>query len=272
MTNHSTSKFSSSATWVCGLSSCVKLIQLKIERNNFQPLASFPLSSFPLSLPSLPPFLFRRAGVGKTSIINRFVQDSFSSKYKSTIGVDFALKTIKLETGEYVRLQLWDLSGQERFSNLSRIYMKDAAAAIVVFDITSLRTLHGSEKWKKEIDTKGVPSSSPFDPSAEGETGDGPGPSITTILVANKNDLKSEKIPREQIERVCEQNAFASWFETSAKTGHQIDEIFMFLISKIVPNYRPPQKIGFYLTDAGEVYLNDNLENGGGGGKKSCSC
>src|SRR5207253_7773300 len=77
---------------------------------------------------------------GKTSIIKRYVYGTFSPHCKSTIGVDFALKVMKYND-TIVRLQLWDISGQERFGNMTRVYYKEAVAALIVFDIFNKNAL-----------------------------------------------------------------------------------------------------------------------------------
>lgn len=83
-------------------------------------------------------------GVGKTSIITRFMYDSFDKNYQATIGIDFLSKTMYLED-RTVRLQLWDTAGQERFRSLIPSYIRDSSVAVVVYDITSkLNTLNYS--------------------------------------------------------------------------------------------------------------------------------
>ena len=72
-------------------------------------------------------------GTGKTSLIRQYVHGAFSEFYKSTIGVDFAHKKIDLPTGDVVDLQLWDISGQERFASVTHMYYNEAVAAMVVF-------------------------------------------------------------------------------------------------------------------------------------------
>eukprot|EP01125_Pyxidicula_operculata_P005591 TRINITY_DN1963_c0_g1_i2.p1 TRINITY_DN1963_c0_g1~~TRINITY_DN1963_c0_g1_i2.p1 ORF type:complete len:141 (-),score=16.97 TRINITY_DN1963_c0_g1_i2:464-886(-) len=93
-------------------------------------------------------------GTGKTSIIKRYVHGIFSMHYKSTIGVDFALKVLDLNNRTTVRLQLWDIAGQERFGNMTRVYYKEAVGAFVVFDVTRISTFDAVKKWKNDIDAK----------------------------------------------------------------------------------------------------------------------
>jgi Ras-related protein Rab-32 len=70
------------------------------------------------------------------------------------IGVDFALKVIQLGSETIIRLQLWDIAGQERFGNMTRVYYKEAVGALVVFDVTRLSTFDGVAKWKADLDEK----------------------------------------------------------------------------------------------------------------------
>ncbi len=75
--------------------------------------------------------------VGKTSIITRFMYDSFDKNYQSTIGIDFLSKTMYLENDRSLRLQLWDTAGQERFRSLIPSYIRDSSVAVVVYDVSS---------------------------------------------------------------------------------------------------------------------------------------
>uniref|UniRef100_A0A673GXL9 RAB38, member RAS oncogene family n=1 Tax=Sinocyclocheilus rhinocerous TaxID=307959 RepID=A0A673GXL9_9TELE len=92
-------------------------------------------------------------GVGKTSIIKRYVHQNFSPNYRATIGVDFALKVLNLAQ-ETVRLQLWDIAGQERFGNMTRVYYREAMGAFIVFDVTRPSTFEAVTRWKEDLDAK----------------------------------------------------------------------------------------------------------------------
>ncbi|KAI8978589.1 P-loop containing nucleoside triphosphate hydrolase protein [Pilobolus umbonatus] len=165
-------------------------------------------------------------GTGKTSIIRRYVHNIFSSNYKSTIGVDFALKVIQWENDLIVRLQLWDIAGQERFGNMTRVYYKEALGAIVVYDVSRPQTFEGVTKWKKDIDAKVAL------PESWG------GGQIPVILLANKSDLIHEghgqEINPTELDEFCHENGFIKWFSTSAKDNNNIEEATRHLISAIL--------------------------------------
>ena len=159
-------------------------------------------------------------GTGKTSIIKRYVHDKFSMNYKSTIGVDFAIKELKLDDGMIVRLQLWDIAGQERFGNMTRVYYKDAVAAFIVLDVTRITTLKAVEKWKKDVDSKLSPN-------------------IPVVLLVNKSDLleDGENLKNtDEIDKLVKNCGFAGWFKTSAKKNTGINESGLFLVEKILIN------------------------------------
>ncbi|XP_072115229.1 ras-related protein Rab-12 isoform X2 [Mobula birostris] len=90
-------------------------------------------------------------GVGKTSLMERFTDDTFSEACKSTVGVDFKIKTIELR-GKKIRLQIWDTAGQERFNSITSAYYRSAKGIILVYDITKKETFEDVPKWMKMID------------------------------------------------------------------------------------------------------------------------
>ncbi|KAG0045626.1 rab32, member RAS oncoprotein [Gryganskiella cystojenkinii] len=165
------------------------------------------------------------SGVGKTSIIKRYVHNIFSMNYKSTIGVDFALKVVQWAPDTVVRMQLWDIAGQERFGNMTRVYYKEAVAALVVYDVTRPKTFEAVAKWKSDLDSK---------VSLPPELGGGP---IPTILLANKMDLHEDHSPglnAAEMEKFCEEHGFLKWFGTSAKDNNNIEDAVTFLLEDIL--------------------------------------
>ncbi|KAG7265843.1 hypothetical protein CRUP_010485 [Coryphaenoides rupestris] len=95
-------------------------------------------------------------GVGKTSIIRRYVDELFAQTYKATVGVDFSLKTVEWDARTVLRLQFWDIAGQERFKRMSRVYYKGSTGALVVFDVSRRGgpTLRAAADWKRDLDCK----------------------------------------------------------------------------------------------------------------------
>src|SRR5688572_22559157 len=83
---------------------------------------------------------FKSGRPGKTALINRMVHSIFAELHKSTVGVDFAVTNLHLRNGTDVKLQLWDLAGQERFGAMTRVYYRDAAIAFIVCDLNEMST------------------------------------------------------------------------------------------------------------------------------------
>ena len=174
-------------------------------------------------------------GVGKTCLIKRYVDNVYSVHYKSTVGVDFFSKEIKYNDTTNVKLQIWDMAGQERYGNMTRGYYKDAAAAFIVFDITRQTTFDGVRKWKLDLDNKLNVSDDKV--------------SIPIILLANKIDLFDDEYleedekngkycgkTHEEMDKFCEEFGFIGWFETSAKENLNIDKAVNHLIPILLEN------------------------------------
>ncbi|KAJ0008541.1 hypothetical protein NQD34_015956 [Periophthalmus magnuspinnatus] len=160
--------------------------------------------------------------VGKTSIVLRYVKKSFIENYKTTIGVDFALKTLQWEPRTVIRLQFWDIAGQEQTRAMSRVFFKEARGALVVFDASDWSTLESAAQWKRDLDSKVTRDS---------------GQPIPALLLANKCDLM-ERIDRERmapsLDEFCKDNYFTGWFETSAKEDLNIEEAASFLVDQMM--------------------------------------
>ncbi|RXN08676.1 autoimmune regulator [Labeo rohita] len=142
--------------------------------------------------------------VGKTSLITRFMYDSFDNTYQATIGIDFLSKTMYLED-RTVRLQLWDTAGQERFRSLIPSYIRDSTVAVVVYDITNVNSFQLTSKWIDDVRTER-------------------GSDVIIMLVGNKTDLEEKRqiTIEEGEQRAKELNVM--FIETSAKTGSNVKQ------------------------------------------------
>lgn len=144
--------------------------------------------------------------VGKTSLITRFMYDSFDNTYQATIGIDFLSKTMYLED-RTVRLQLWDTAGQERFRSLIPSYIRDSTVAVVVYDITNTNSFHQTSKWIDDVRTER-------------------GSDVIIMLVGNKTDLSDKRqVSTEEGERKAKE-LNVMFIETSAKAGYNVKQLF----------------------------------------------
>jgi len=161
-------------------------------------------------------------GTGKTSLIQRYTSGEFDKGYKATIGVDFCLKELEFDKTKMVSLQLWDIAGQERFANLTRMYYKEARGAFIVFDLTRIKTFEAALKWKQDIDSKvTLPN----------------GKVIPVVLLANKCDIPTAPDDWSKtlnLDKFCQENGFLKGFYTSAKEDIGITDAANFLVREIL--------------------------------------
>lgn len=157
---------------------------------------------------------------GKTALVNRLVNDSFSEKYKATLGCEFGLKSMQV-AGRNIRVQLWDLAGQDRLGGISRLYCRDANGALVVSDITNERTIERALNWKAQVDEHvRLPD----------------GSKIPMVLCVNKHDLvtSAEAMPPAELQQLVVQNEFVSGFFTSARTSLNVEDSLTKLAEEII--------------------------------------
>lgn len=163
------------------------------------------------------------ASTGKTSFIKRYVHHFFSRAYKATIGVDFALKTLQIGDA-LVRLQLWDIAGDERFGSMTRVYYKDAVGAFLVFDVNRPKTFESIMRWKVDLDSKVSLSD---------------GSTIPCLLLANKCDLVQRSAEDEDaLKKFAKQNNFIDCVYTSPKDNINIEEAVKKLVMNILDRLR----------------------------------
>ncbi|KAI3374756.1 hypothetical protein L3Q82_021311, partial [Scortum barcoo] len=153
-------------------------------------------------------------GVGKSSIVCRFVQDHFDHNISPTIGASFLTKTVPCGN-ELHKFLIWDTAGQERFHSLAPMYYRGSAAAVIVYDITKLDSFQTLKKWVKELKEHG-----PDD--------------IVVAIAGNKNDLGDiREVPMKEAKEFAESIA-AIFIETSARNAVNVEELFQ-KISKQIP-------------------------------------
>lgn len=152
-------------------------------------------------------------GVGKTSLVRRFVEDRFDDKYLTTIGVKISRKVVARSYGSMSML-VWDLAGSNGFDSLSNSsYMQGAAGAMVVCDISRRETLATFEEYARQIRFMN--------------------PRIHLVFVCNKIDLEQRAISHDDLFDVSSTFGDGHYFLTSAKTGDQVEQVFLSLADKI---------------------------------------
>ncbi|WXG42765.1 MAG: GTP-binding protein [Promethearchaeati archaeon SRVP18_Atabeyarchaeia-1] len=170
-----------------------------------------------------PKFVFKvvvvgEGGVGKTSLILRYTQDRFLGEYITTIGTNFAVKTLNID-GQQIKLQMWDLGGQAQFMRIRSFYYPGARAAVLVYSIADRNTFEVIPKWAKEV--KGI-------------CGD-----IPLTLLGNKTDLDSQRSVKKEDGATQATQINAEFFETSAKTGELINSAFTSIAKRIFGKMNP---------------------------------
>ena len=150
------------------------------------------------------------AGVGKTQIINRISNDTFSEVYEPSIGVDFWSKNI-LFRGQNIKLQMWDTAGQEKYKGLIPSYVRKSSIVFVIFDVSTKTSFDNIPNWINFIRTI---------------------VNTTLVLCGNKIDLAEREVKREEGEALAQKEGIA-YFEVSAKTGDNIKNMFYYSVADL---------------------------------------
>ncbi|KAI1232963.1 hypothetical protein IHE44_0006150 [Lamprotornis superbus] len=145
------------------------------------------------------------SGVGKSSLLLRFADNTFSGSYITTIGVDFKIRTVEIN-GEKVKLQIWDTAGQERFRTITSTYYRGTHGVIVVYDVTSAESFVNVKRWLHEINQNCD--------------------DVCRILVGNKNDDPDRKVVETEDAYKFAGQMEIQLFETSAKENINVEEMF----------------------------------------------
>ena len=178
------------------------------------------------------------AYVGKSNLLLRYAHGQFKDDYQLTIGVEFAAKNVKIR-GKTYRIQIWDTAGQESFRSITRGYYKSSVCALVVYDISNKESFNNISTWIEDCKNQSPKT-------------------IFFVLVGNKSDLEDKRqVSTEEGQELAEKYGIP-FYETSAKTGANINEIFYNsaeeIVKKIEQNYYDLEE------DCG-IKLNINRQN-----------
>ena len=157
-------------------------------------------------------------GVGKSSLLSKYVRGIFPTSPLPTIAIEFATKIIQLKEGGYVKAQIWDTAGQEKYKSLTKSYYTNAKGALLIFDISNKESFLSIDKWISDLQSI-------------------TGKNIIIILIGNKSDLEIErKVSYEEgIIKAKKHNLF--YLETSALLNTNIEKAFNILTEMIYQNY-----------------------------------
>uniref|UniRef100_A0A336MPQ4 CSON004383 protein n=1 Tax=Culicoides sonorensis TaxID=179676 RepID=A0A336MPQ4_CULSO len=168
--------------------------------------------------------------VGKSSLANRYVNQTFSFEYKVTIGADFFLKQLQIGDNS-ITLQIWDTAGQERYDSFNRPFYRGADCALIVYDITDPRTFANLDKWFENL-IENVQNTHSIDRR-----------NIPIAIVGNRLDLhKLREVEYSKAELWCKRKQI-NYFEVSAKTGENVDTVFDYLVEECLSLDRQLNKI-----------------------------
>ena len=186
------------------------------------------------------------SGVGKTTIIHKYVYDEYRVDFKATIGADFSSKSIQKTENETLELNIWDTAGEERFHSIGAMFYRGVEAAILVYDITQVESFKHIIKWKNDLCLK---------------AGLGNDEKITIIVFGNKLDLANQREVTDDEIRTLKQEHDLDVVEISSKTGEGIEEGFKKIIDMFLESYNEKNAI----TSCSQLTLTENNNE-----KKGC--
>ena len=187
--------------------------------------------------------------VGKTNILSKYIKNEFNQSTKSTVGVEFGTKLLKIED-KIIKAQIWDTAGQERYKSITSTYYKGAKGAFIVYDITNRLTFESVDKWIQDLNLNSDKN-------------------ITLLLIGNKKDLADKRdVTTEEGEEKAKSFGLA-FLETSALTGENIDKVFDHILKEVYTKLTIEKK------NSGEIdYINigNNIEINDQSEKTSTCC
>ncbi|CAI4919947.1 ANL_collapsed_G0050560.mRNA.1.CDS.1 [Saccharomyces cerevisiae] len=208
-----------------------------------------------ISVTSIKLVLLGEAAVGKSSIVLRFVSNDFAENKEPTIGAAFLTQRVTINE-HTVKFEIWDTAGQERFASLAPMYYRNAQAALVVYDVTKPQSFIKARHWVKELHEQASKD-------------------IIIALVGNKIDMLQEggerKVAREEGEKLAEEKGLL-FFETSAKTGENVNDVFLGIGEKIPLKTAEEQNSASNERESNNQRVDLNAANDGTSANSACSC
>jgi len=196
------------------------------------------------------------SGVGKSNLIDRYTKDTFREETKTTIGVEFGHKTIKIDD-KIIKAQIWDTAGQERFKALTRGYYRGALGALLCYSVISRTSFENCETWLEELVQHADPG-------------------ILVMLVGNKTDLENLRQVPTSDGTVFAQRHKLLFIETSAKDSTNVSQAFEKLIQEIFKAVNTPNDV---TTEehpkpsvGGGVKITEPKQGGDADKKDDCKC
>ncbi|KAI9315483.1 vacuolar biogenesis protein [Dichotomocladium elegans] len=152
------------------------------------------------------------SGVGKTSLMNQYVNKKFSNQYKATIGADFLTKEVMVDD-RLVTMQIWDTAGQERFQSLGVAFYRGADCCVLTYDVNNSKSFESLDQWRDEF----LVQASPRDPE-----------SFPFVLLGNKIDVEESRrmVSQKRAMAWCQSKGNVPYFETSAKEAINVEQAF----------------------------------------------
>lgn len=163
------------------------------------------------------------SGVGKTNMLLKFCDNNFMTSHLTTIGIDFKIKTILIGKDK-VRLQIWDTAGQEKFKTITQTYYRGAMGIVLTYAINERETFEDIQNWIKQIKMHASDN-------------------VVKVLVGNKIDINDRRVSYDEGAQLAA-DLGVRFFETSAKTGEKIEELFYYMAEEIKKKLDEEEKVG----------------------------
>lgn len=189
------------------------------------------------------------SGVGKTSLMNQYVNKKFSASYKATIGADFLTKEVMVDD-RLVTMQLWDTAGQERFQSLGVAFYRGADCCVLVYDVNNSKSFETLDAWRDEF----LIQASPREPD-----------NFPFVVIGNKIDVEENKrvISNRRAMTFCQSKGNIPYFETSAKEAVNVESAFEVIAKNALAQEESEEFSGDF---------SDSIDINVGRGSDGCAC